>query len=146
MWLRLRLKTKECREKEDVCPFSLRIPDPYGASLVAHRLKHLPPMQETLVWSLAWEDPLEKEMATHSSFLPGESHGWRSLVGYSPRGHKESDTTERLYSLTSPSWEPKTQDWKCVSFNPLFPFHSFATPCLWQHALNLWAWVLLCSF
>ena len=30
-------------------------------------------------------------------FLPGESHGWRSLVGYSPRGHKESDTTEQLH-------------------------------------------------
>ena len=30
-------------------------------------------------------------------FLPGESHGWRSLVGYSPRGRKESDTTERLH-------------------------------------------------
>ena len=29
--------------------------------------------------------------------LPGESHGWRSLVGYSPWGHKESDTTERLH-------------------------------------------------
>ena len=27
-------------------------------------------------------------------FLPGESHGWRSLVGYSPQGLKESDTTE----------------------------------------------------
>ena len=30
-------------------------------------------------------------------FLPGESHGRRSLVGYSPRGHKESDMTERLH-------------------------------------------------
>ena len=29
--------------------------------------------------------------------LPGESHGWRSLVGYSPWGHKESDTTEWLH-------------------------------------------------
>ena len=29
-------------------------------------------------------------------FLPRESHGWRSLVGYSPWGRKESDTTERL--------------------------------------------------
>ena len=29
--------------------------------------------------------------------LPGESHGWRSLVGYSPQGHKESDTTKRLH-------------------------------------------------
>ena len=30
------------------------------------------------------------------AFLPGESHGQRNLVGYSPRGRKESDTTERL--------------------------------------------------
>ena len=29
--------------------------------------------------------------------LPGRSHGWRSLVGYSPWGFKESDTTERLH-------------------------------------------------
>ena len=35
-------------------------------------------------------------MATHSSILPGESHGQRSLMGYSPRGHKESDMTEQL--------------------------------------------------
>ena len=40
-----------------------------GASLVAQRLKHLPPMRETQVQSLGWEDPLEKEMATHSSTL-----------------------------------------------------------------------------
>ena len=38
-------------------------------SLVAQRLKHLPAMQETWVRSLGWEDPLEKEMATHSSIL-----------------------------------------------------------------------------
>ena len=37
---------------------------------------------------------LENEMATHSSILPGESHRQRSLVGYRPWGHKESDTTE----------------------------------------------------
>ena len=40
-----------------------------GASLVAQRLKHLPRMQETRVRSLSREDPLEKEMATHSSTL-----------------------------------------------------------------------------
>ena len=39
------------------------------ASLVAQRLKRLPAMQETWVRSLGWEDPLEKEMATHSSIL-----------------------------------------------------------------------------
>ena len=63
------------------------------ASLVGQTIKHLPAMQETWVQSLGQED-LEKEMATHSSILPGESHGRRSLVG--PRGRKESDTTERL--------------------------------------------------
>ena len=60
------------------------------------RVKNPPAMPETWVWSLGWEDPLEEEMATHSSILAGESHGQRSLVGYSPRGHKESDTTEWL--------------------------------------------------
>ena len=36
----------------------------------------------------------EKEMATTPVLLPGKFHGWRNLVGYSPWGHKESDTTE----------------------------------------------------
>ena len=43
-----------------------------GASLVAQRLKHLPAMWETQVQSLCWEDPLEKEMAAHSSI-----HAWK---------------------------------------------------------------------
>ena len=60
-------------------------------------VKHLPAMWETWVQSLGWEDPLEKEMATHSSTLAGEFHGQRSLVGYNPWGSKESDTTERLH-------------------------------------------------
>ena len=63
-------------------------------------LKHLTTMQKTQVRSLGREDPLEKEMATHSVFLPEEFHGGRSLVGYSPRGCKELDTTELLHSLT----------------------------------------------
>ena len=46
---------------------------------------------------LGQEDPLEKEMATHSSILPGKSHGWRSLVGYGPWGLKELDMTETAY-------------------------------------------------
>ena len=45
---------------------------------------------------LGWEDPWEKGMAAHPVFLPGEFHGLRSLVGFSPWGHKESDTTECL--------------------------------------------------
>jgi hypothetical protein len=54
------------------------------ASLVAQLVKCLSAMRETWVQSLDQEDPLEEEMATHSSILPGESHGQRSLVGYGP--------------------------------------------------------------
>ena len=45
------------------------LPKSYLASLVAQRLKRMPPMRETRFRSLGWEDPLEKEMATHSSML-----------------------------------------------------------------------------
>ena len=41
----------------------------FSLFLVAQRLKRLPTMRETQVRSLGWEDPLEKEMATHSSIL-----------------------------------------------------------------------------
>ena len=47
-----------------------------------------------LVGSLGQEDPLEKDMAIMPVFLPGESHGQRSLAGYSPWGHKQLDTSE----------------------------------------------------
>ena len=56
---------------------------------MAQQVKNLPAMQETWIRSLGQEDPLEKEMAPSPVFLPGESHGQRSLVGYNPRGCKE---------------------------------------------------------
>ena len=62
------------------------------ASFVAQLVKNLPAMWETWVWSLGWEDPLEKGKATPTSvFWPGEFHG-----PYSPWGHKELDTIEQL--------------------------------------------------
>ena len=64
------------------------------ASLVAQLVKNPPAMQETWVQSLGWEDPLEEAMQPTPVFLPGESHGQRSLVGHSPWGHKELGTTE----------------------------------------------------
>ena len=51
-------------------------------------------VHKTEIPSLDWEDPLEKGMATHSGILPGEFHGQRILVGYSPWGHKVLDRTE----------------------------------------------------
>ena len=52
------------------------------ASLIAQLVKTLPPVQVTQVLSLRQEDPLEKEMATHSSILAGESHrgAWQATV------------------------------------------------------------------
>ena len=61
---------------------------------MAQTVQNLPAMQETWIQSLGWEDALEKEMATHSTFLPGKSHGQRSLAGSSPWESQESDTTE----------------------------------------------------
>ena len=60
-------------------------------------VKNLPAMQETQIWSLGWEDPLEKETPTCSSIL-----AWRIPrteefpAGYSPWGRKESHMTEQL--------------------------------------------------
>ena len=50
--------------------------------------KNLPAMQETQVRSLGWEDPLEKGWLPTLIFLPGEFHGQRRLVGYSPWGRR----------------------------------------------------------
>ena len=54
-------------------------------------------MWETQVRFLGWEDPLEKEMAIHSSTLAWKIPWTESLIGYSPWGRKESDTTEQLH-------------------------------------------------
>ena len=71
----------------------------WGSSLVAQSVKNPPAMQEIPIQSLGQEDPLEKEMATHCNILAWETPWTRSLAGYSPWGHKESDTTERLNHL-----------------------------------------------
>ena len=55
------------------------------ASLIAQLVKNLPEMQETWVQSLGQEDPLEKQMATHSSILAWKIPWTEDLVGYSPQ-------------------------------------------------------------
>ena len=76
---------------------------------MAQTVKNPPAMREIWIQSLGWEDPLEKEMATHSSILPGESHGERSLEGYSSWGPKELNMTEQL-SRTQHSLMRKNND------------------------------------
>ena len=61
-----------------------------AASLVAQKVKHLPAMRETRVQSLGWEDPQEKEMATHSGTLAWKIP-WTEKPG-------------RLWSMESQSW------------------------------------------
>ena len=58
--------------------------------------KDPPVMWEAWVRSRGWEDPLKKEMATHSSILAWRIHEQRNLEGYILWGRKESYTTERL--------------------------------------------------
>ena len=53
-------------------------------ALVVQTVKNPPAMQETWVWTLGWEEYLEKGVATHSSILAWTIHGQRNLAGYSP--------------------------------------------------------------
>ena len=65
-----------------------------GLSLIAQLVKNLPVMQKIWVRFLGWEDPLEKEMATHSSILawriPVDRGAWQAIQSM---GSEESDTT-----------------------------------------------------
>ena len=55
-------------------------------SFVAQMVKNLPAMQETWVWSLGWEDPLQKGMTTHSSILAQELLWRKEPGGQHPMG------------------------------------------------------------
>jgi len=67
-----------------------------GVSLAAQLVKNLPAMQETPVWFLGWEDPLEEGMATHTSILAGRIPMDRGSWWASPWRCKELDMTEQL--------------------------------------------------
>ena len=72
---------------------------PSRASLVAQRIKHLPAMQETRGWSLGGEDPLEKEVTTHSSIVAWRIPWTEKSGRLQSMGSQESDTTEWLHFL-----------------------------------------------
>ena len=79
--------------------FLLNIGFPSGSVIRIH-----PPMQETQemwVQFLSWEDPLEKEMATHSSILAWRIPWTEEPEGCSPWGHRESDATEHTHTHTA---------------------------------------------
>ena len=62
--------------------------------LVTQMAKKLPAMWDTWVRSLGQEDPLQKEIAIHSSILAPKIPKTETLMRSSPSGHKESDITE----------------------------------------------------
>ena len=79
-------------------------------------VKNPPVVQETRVPSLGQEYPLEREWLPTPIFLAGEFHGQRSLMGYSPWGQRESNTT-------------KQQAHKCKYIdNSAYDFRGFASP------------------
>ena len=95
------------------------------ASLVAQRVKNLPAVQETQFRSLGWEDPQRRKWQPTPVFLPGKSHGWRSLAGYSPWNCKELDMTEWLHFLSFMG---------CIELNLLI-YHWEITSCeICKHA------------
>ena len=94
---------KQLKQDDTLCIFHFKLMKNINwsytqnwASLVAQTVKNLPAMQETPGWSLHWDDPLEKEMATLSSIL-----AWRIPWTEKPgrlqsRGYQELDTTKQL--------------------------------------------------
>ena len=86
-----------------------RLPSPvFIASQVAQMVKNLLAMRETWVLSLGWEDPLEGGHGNPFQYSYLENpHGQRSLAGYNPWGHKESDMTEQLSTAQHSIWLPK---------------------------------------
>ena len=81
---------------------------------MAQRLKSLPPMQETRVWSLGWEDPLEKETAIHSSIL-----AWRIPWMEKPSRLQSMGSQSRTrlsdFTSTSPNQQSKIVGSVCLS-------------------------------
>ena len=99
----------------------------WWASLVAQLVKNLLARQETWVWSLGWEDPLEKGKATHSSILPWripwtEKPGELQSIGSQSVGHDGLTDTVFFLDL-DPARSPRlasSRKWKSLSHVRLF--------------------------
>ena len=87
-------------------------------------------MRGTRVRSLGREDPQEKEMQPTPVLLPGKSHGQGSLVGYSPWGRKELDTTEQLHFAFA------EEGIKRVEYSTYKQLYSYFTLFFWNSLLQ----------
>ena len=118
-----------CNEHRGICAFFsfgfLRVYAQQWASLEAQTVKKLSTMWETWVQSPSWEDPRRREWQPTPVFFPEEFHGQRSLVSYSPWGHKELDMAEQLTHTHIHTWQFYSQIFKeSPYFSPqwLYPF------------------------
>ena len=117
------------------------------ASLVVQTVKNPPVVQETRVPSLGQEYPLEREWLPTPIFLAGEFHGQRSLMGYSPWGQRESNTTKQqahkckdidtsaydFRGFTSPWGSSSFLQGEAKKYPPAGPLLGPAPPCLRDH-------------
>ena len=92
-------------------------------------IKNLQEMQETRVWSLGQEDPLDRKWRPTPVFLLGKSHEQRNLVSYSPWSHKESDTADHIHTNTHEFSHLESVDSLSCSKSS----HIFSSFCLWAH-------------
>ena len=100
-------------------------------------------MQETWVWSLGWEDPWRRECLPTPIFLPGESHGQRSLARYSPWGRKKWGITEQLTLTDGENKSSENRTWGSYSFTGWWFYLLNSIPVLKSmgiicNILNLW--------
>ena len=125
---RVRLEAEGPAQPVFTCQISTRLSSPW-TPLMAQTVKRLPTMRETgfnpWVRKISWR----RKWQPSSVFLPGKSHGPKSLVGYSPRGRKESDTTEQLHftfqalSRMPLPWGLPLWDLFALSLCALLPFN-----------------------
>ena len=102
-------------------------------------------MRETWVQSLGWEDLLEKEMAPHSSILAWKIPWTKEPAGYSPWGHKELDTTERLhFHLVILLWHCPSLASFSVEFNVSFSRLIFLLCFMATTPSPSWFWSTSC--
>ena len=129
-----------------------------GASLVAQIVKNLPAMWETQVWSLGWEDSLEKGMAIHLSILAWkiqwtEEPGGLQSMGSQRVGHYRTTFTYSLarsltHSLTllpstsPPEWCIHYNQWTYISSSPSSRVHSLHWGSLMVLYI-LWVWKIV---
>ena len=132
--------SSSCCEKTGLCGFEQQIPfscqEGPGAPLAAQMVESLPAVQETWVESMDRKDLQRKEWLPTPVFLPGEAHGQRNPVGYSPRGRKELDAPECLTQCWKPGG-PQSRCWQMV-----LPWWSSGRDFTFQcrgHRLDPWA-------